>query len=827
MSCRPNYDPCLDGKLNQIGSYASAARQSAQSAAASAAEADSDAAAAAASAAAAAASAEIAGIYLGPFAVAPTTDNEGGPLQEGMLYYNTVSNGLFVWNGTVWASADFNEFTNFLATGTTFARNLVTRSADVVNVKDFGAVGNGVADDRLAFQNAIATGKTVYIPDGTYNLTTGVTVFTNGSLILIGSSKDKVKLISNVGTWMFLGNLSNVQFENITFDGRRVRDVNGWPYSNPQTSNGSFRAIQAEAPQGNDSTSVIIDKCDFINFSSLPIFFYSFYNARVTNSKFYKTLDPGFVFCNNVFWSNNITEFCADNGVSMSRGNNNVVVESSIFKDCQSSGIWISGFAIAGTGTVTATGASYNVLDQVTLTFSATGQTGFDRAYITQKSGGLEATYKIKQITSPTTAIAECINAIDPAFQGVAIATWEFSPSLGPKNAIISNNLVIGGYTGGIQAYGVNKRIKISGNVLIRNGWCADSETYTFGSIAQSSTTLNVDNASNFNNNDYIIIEPISSQRDYFITRIANIVGNTITTVTAPPITYSNEKIYRVHTGSSVSNGYANHILISGDTSGFPDTISNQISISENIMSDCSGEAIMLAAPIITGSGGGTVKNISIKGNSILYPTTVAGPAGPFPINLRHAVFIDEQNPNADPSENIIVSENYYTGYGSIVNFRQNSLAIRNYIVCANNTYPNGSGFFARDIATSTILTDNYRTSHYDQYGTLTADAITTSLQFPAWTVGTVVAGVMNVTQSTISFTGTNPTTQITDFTKGVNSDLLVFSLRNSDVSAGNTITIVHNTSKIRTQSGSNIVLGPGSAALFAFLNNTIVIQIG
>jgi hypothetical protein len=104
MSCR-NYDPCLDSKLNQIGSYASVARQSAQSATASAAAADSDATAAAASAAAAAASAEIAGIYLGAFAVPPTVDNQGGPLQEGMLYYNTVSNSMFVYNGSAWEPA--------------------------------------------------------------------------------------------------------------------------------------------------------------------------------------------------------------------------------------------------------------------------------------------------------------------------------------------------------------------------------------------------------------------------------------------------------------------------------------------------------------------------------------------------------------------------------------------------------------------------------------------------------------------------------------------------------------------------------------------------
>ena len=187
MSCK-TYDPCLNGKLNQIGSYASVARQSAEASKASATQSANSATSAAASAAEAAESAEIAGIYLGPFAVAPTTDNEGGPLQEGMLYYNTASNGLFVWNGTVWASADFNEFTNFTATGTPSARNLVTRMADVVNVKDFGAVGNGVADDTAAIQAAIVattTGKALFFPSGTYTFSTQL-VFNTSKIGIIG-----------------------------------------------------------------------------------------------------------------------------------------------------------------------------------------------------------------------------------------------------------------------------------------------------------------------------------------------------------------------------------------------------------------------------------------------------------------------------------------------------------------------------------------------------------------------------------------------------------------------------------------------------------------
>ena len=55
------------------------------------------------------------------------------------------------------------------STGSTTSRSLANRFADVVNVKDFGAVGDGVADDTAAFVAAInANGKLILIPKGIY-----------------------------------------------------------------------------------------------------------------------------------------------------------------------------------------------------------------------------------------------------------------------------------------------------------------------------------------------------------------------------------------------------------------------------------------------------------------------------------------------------------------------------------------------------------------------------------------------------------------------------------------------------------------------------------
>jgi hypothetical protein len=175
--------------------------------------------------------------YLGAYAVAPVTSTTGA------LYFNSVSNTMFVWNGTSWQTADFNEFTAFLATGTTTARNLVTRTSEVFNVRDFGAVGDGVTNDRNAFQAAFnaanaAGGGVVYMPPGRYRKadTAGNlwTIYSNTSLV--GEGDESVIFFDDRSTQARSGNdmiitdpaieTQNIEFKNFKVEGTLLTELN-------------------------------------------------------------------------------------------------------------------------------------------------------------------------------------------------------------------------------------------------------------------------------------------------------------------------------------------------------------------------------------------------------------------------------------------------------------------------------------------------------------------------------------------------------------------------------------------------------------------------
>lgn len=80
---------------------------------------------------------------------------------------------------------------NFTASGFgAVTRALPDKCADIVSVKDFGAIGDGLTDDTLAFQNALTHHNSVFVPSGVYILSGPLTLRNGQSLIGAGDSSE-------------------------------------------------------------------------------------------------------------------------------------------------------------------------------------------------------------------------------------------------------------------------------------------------------------------------------------------------------------------------------------------------------------------------------------------------------------------------------------------------------------------------------------------------------------------------------------------------------------------------------------------------------------
>jgi len=89
------------------------------------------------------------------------------------------------------------------STGSVVERDIRDRFADIVNVKDYGAVGNGSNNDTEAFFAAVtvANGKNIFIPSGTYKINSSIT----GNFITMGgvsfSGTGVVSTVKNINSF--------------------------------------------------------------------------------------------------------------------------------------------------------------------------------------------------------------------------------------------------------------------------------------------------------------------------------------------------------------------------------------------------------------------------------------------------------------------------------------------------------------------------------------------------------------------------------------------------------------------------------------------------
>jgi hypothetical protein len=223
--------------------------------------------------------------YLGAKTSDPTLDNDGNALITGALYFNTVSDRTKVYDGTSWdfvaldagilAAPNGSSLIGFQQNGTgAVTTNVENKLKDTVSVKDFGAIGNGVTDDRLAFQAAIDFGRPVYIPAGVYAINGSLLIPNNTRIFAdVGfSNKDTtdfrggVKLVfSGTGTGCFVNKTSGSSVSNFhiygftiiasgtfdwvfNFDGMRSSTFNTITSTNQNINGGIFNCVGVGDP---------------------------------------------------------------------------------------------------------------------------------------------------------------------------------------------------------------------------------------------------------------------------------------------------------------------------------------------------------------------------------------------------------------------------------------------------------------------------------------------------------------------------------------------------------------------------------------------------
>jgi hypothetical protein len=97
-----------------------------------------------------------------------------------------------------------------------------TRLEQYVSVKDFGAVGDGVTDDTAAIQSALNTGKSVFIPDGSFYFTLPLR-YTADDQTIFGHGNTSILKHRGTGiagpSWISTDGRNNVSLLDLQIDG--------------------------------------------------------------------------------------------------------------------------------------------------------------------------------------------------------------------------------------------------------------------------------------------------------------------------------------------------------------------------------------------------------------------------------------------------------------------------------------------------------------------------------------------------------------------------------------------------------------------------------
>jgi hypothetical protein len=235
------------------------------------------------------------------------------------------------------------------AGGTAVASNVQSKLRELISVKDFGAVGDGVTNDTTAIQNAISYlvsvgGGILYFPTGQYRCNTNLSV-TGSNIRLLGAGRgaSRINFYSTSGTCLdFSGAIGLCGLEDIA-----LYTINATSGKLVAANNITRFLVQGVllngAPAGSNLANTLLDIVGA--------------NAVIVNSIFYgaTTLGIGLTNGSNYFLHNVDVDMNGITGAALSITTSTVstIVSSSIFRKGNFS-------VITGTSTCTFIGTHFD-----------------------------------------------------------------------------------------------------------------------------------------------------------------------------------------------------------------------------------------------------------------------------------------------------------------------------------------------------------------------------------------------------------------------------------------------------------------------------------
>lgn len=343
---------------------------------------------------------------------------------------------------------------------------------ETVSVKDFGAVGDGVADDTAAIQAAVsslASGSTLLFPPGSYKVTAPITFSGKSNVTINGYGSTVYCGPTRIQSYFNIDSSSDIDIIGFTFDAKMQ--------SMPLYTPGDYGNIyNAGVYTYNGAQNVNVKDCSFINLYTVAGFFRNSTNVFVADCRFKSPLQTQNQQLEHLLFQTsaevNVNNCNFDNAASVSPSSN-------------AAGIYASGIT------------KYITIDGCTFNYCGRDNAGAHRV------GVIDFYYDVDNVT-----VTNCVSKNTMA---------EFMRLSTCNNAVISNNQVeinpnceIGSNTLSMQSGAVYlpsantkcRNIVISDNVFVNDSGvniasCIGVFAYDWGAWSEN-INIESNNFSNF-----------------------------------------------------------------------------------------------------------------------------------------------------------------------------------------------------------------------------------------------------------------------------------------------------------------------------------------